>query len=190
MKLLDGSLAGKGSTNGEYGAKYGVIGAKLTDDQAAAMKELTDTGADGSATVGASVTAVIAQVKTAKTDEFAQELGFKDKDAASNATDREILSALSNVSDETLAKLKSTDNVTTAITENQLKDLATAQSKYNFHLMVLMVLFLLPTFKVQVSMFLQMLLKAAKVQLGIRTARPLLLTSLRARPTLRRISTS
>ena len=37
MKLLDGSLSGVGGKATEYGAKYGVIGNELTDDEATAL---------------------------------------------------------------------------------------------------------------------------------------------------------
>ena len=44
MKLLDGSLAGKGPTNGEYGAKYGVINDGVMADEIDAIAASTDAG--------------------------------------------------------------------------------------------------------------------------------------------------
>ena len=42
MKLLDGSLAGKGPTNGEYGAKYGITNDGVMDDEIAKIAAGTD----------------------------------------------------------------------------------------------------------------------------------------------------
>ena len=52
MKLLDGSLAGKGPTNGEYGAKYGVINDGVVSDEIETIAASTDATAVAGAIYG------------------------------------------------------------------------------------------------------------------------------------------
>ena len=131
MKLLDGSLAGAGTSSGEYGAKYGVINAsKVTDLQVKAMiEDETESAAGGTAKVGDSVQSAIDKVKALTDDsDEAKALGFEEGTDMSELSDVDVLTALAKASDDALGTGGA------GLTNNEKADLATAMKNANVNL--------------------------------------------------------